>query len=246
MKSISDIFNNKKKVLAVVAHPDDFEGYFGGSILSLLNTKVIEAKSIFILLATNGGNGGQKKHTNSKQLETTRIQEQKNSLKFLGIPESNLFTLGLEDGFLFRKQDFLLERIVYYFRSLNPDLILSHNGFEKFYERNGLSKIIHKDHRILGELVLDAMYPFSRDKLFFSSHFESINDYSTPKELLICETGEYNLEVDYSNFVEQKVNLMNNFQSQFETKKIIKEVLDRMDGLADGRFLEKFKYLKIH
>ncbi len=242
--NIDDILKGKKRVLAVVSHPDDFEDYFSGAMMYGIDKKLLSADGIYLLICTDGCAGGRAKYTDPEELKKMRQAEQHEALRKLNIPHENCNFLDFKDGYLHNNDNVLTERISYYIRKIKPDLLLTHNGFEAIIEKPQGTYYIHKDHRVVGEAALDACYPYSRDLLFFPEHHAEGLEGHFILEILVSETQSPNVKVDFTPYLDKKVDLIKSFMTQIESDAwLYKYFKDTMT--EDDIYIEAFRYLKI-
>lgn len=178
-----DIFKDVKKILVVLAHPDDLEISCGGLIARL--TK--DDKAIRAVITTNGGKGTKEKTgVTEKEFSTLRVEEQFKAGEILGISRKNNFNLQIPDGEL-ETTIVNIGRIVFHIREFQPDLVITHNPLDfviHFFNKS--TWINHRDHRNTGIIALDAVYPYSRDTGFFPEHFSKyqLKTHSVKKVLI--------------------------------------------------------------
>ena len=241
---IENILNGKKIILAVVSHPDDFEDYFSGTMFYTIDKGFLDPKQFHILICTDGGKGGRDTDAKSEELVLTRKVEQEKSLEFMGIPKEQCYFLDFEDGYLTNEKNVLTERISYYIRKLKPDIVFTHNGFEAIIEKEDGMYYVHKDHRVVGQAVMDAVYPYSRDLLFFPEHQEEGLHGHQVLDVLLSETQNPNVKVDVTDYMSQKVNLIKQFMSQVDSEEWLYNYFKNTTGEED-KYFECFKYVKI-
>lgn len=244
LHEIENVLHGKKTVLAVVSHPDDFEDYFSGTMFYAFDRDLIRPENVHILVCTDGGKGGRDKIQDPEELKKERKKEQAAAMDYMGIPEGNCHFLKFEDGYIHNNHNVLTERISYYFRKLKPDLVLTHNGFEAIIEKPNGIYYVHKDHRVVGEAVLDAAYPYSRDLLFFPHHNRQGLTGHMVLEILLAETQYPNVKVDVTDYMELKKNLIKQFMSQVDSEQWLTNYFTETTKEGDC-FMECFKYLKI-
>ena len=93
--SFLEIFTDVNRVLVVLAHPDDMEVNCGGLISRLIDS----GKKVRLIVTTNGGKGTKdKKNINEKKFAGTRVDEQLQAGKILGILQEENFNLQIPDG----------------------------------------------------------------------------------------------------------------------------------------------------
>ena len=141
------------KALVIVPHPDDAEGWCGGTVA----TWVKHGAEVYYVLCTDGGKGSDDPEMTSEQLATTREKEQIEAASTLGIKEVVL--LRYPDGELEDTGEFRRE-IVRAIRRFRPHIVVCPDPFRR-------NSYWHRDHRITGQVAADAAFPYARDHLHF-------------------------------------------------------------------------------
>lgn len=234
-----EVFKDKKTILFFPAHPDDIIVYFGALIRKLIQDK----KNIFVVTVSSGNRGSRENKIGEKELANKRLDEEKNALKFLGVPLENYFNLGVEDGSVENNLS-LVEKMSFYIRKFKPDLVATHEPtiiYQETYDHDGFF-IQHRDHRQVGEAVMDSVYPFARNRSFFPDQSkEGLEPFSVHDILLTDEAG-VNFDFDYTADVQIKIDALKMHVSQFDENSA-KEIVDSVK--FGDKYLEKFKYLKL-
>ncbi|MBU0975608.1 MAG: PIG-L deacetylase family protein [Patescibacteria group bacterium] len=127
-----------KRVLAVVAHPDDLEFYAAGTI-SILS----RSSRVHLAVVTNGENGGS---MGKEKLKALRRREQRKAAKVLGIKEVVL--LNFRDTQVVNVPN-LRRRLVEVIIVFKPEMLIT---FDPANEHE-----LHPDHRNLGQAVIDSL-----------------------------------------------------------------------------------------
>jgi LmbE family N-acetylglucosaminyl deacetylase len=126
-----------QRVLVVTAHPDDAEGFAGGLLSSLHATGTI---NISYLVVTTGNAGGKCyddwgprpgpagfRDCEKEELAFTRRREMIEAAAFFGVPRSQVFRLGLDDGMVLAHHETSIRRsITAVVRTVKPHIILTH------------------------------------------------------------------------------------------------------------------------
>jgi N-acetylglucosamine malate deacetylase 1 len=120
------------KILAIGAHPDDIEIFMYG----LLSVYRKQGDDIFLIIATDGGQGSAGKIPN-KNLIKIRSHEAVNGLKLLGKPTF----LNFADGNLAYEHN-AFEIISNHIASISPDLIITHAPEDYHPDHNALSNLV--------------------------------------------------------------------------------------------------------
>ncbi|MHA1338779.1 MAG: PIG-L deacetylase family protein [Promethearchaeota archaeon] len=189
---------NNKRILIIEAHPDDMTFFYGGTI-SRLARLGYELKLITI---TRGSQSTLNPNYSEKEIIQILSQEHQNALKILGIRDFiqfNEFTNHfIYDGNLKLR---LREKLIREIRKFKPQTIISFD-ISNIYDEN-------PDHRVLGELVLEAA-AFSAYPLIHSEHkSEGLKPHFTTR-VIMTPTPSPNF---YFNFDE--IDLDNKIKAAF-------------------------------
>lgn len=167
------VFGNAHRVMAVFAHPDDLEISCGGTLARLLS----DGRAVRTICMTAGERGTGKSSRDADGFKREREDAQRRAAAALGVPSSEVFNLGLQDGDV---SDSLstIESIVRHIRQFRPDIVITHNpeGAVHSFATNGIPDyawVNHRDHRRTAQAVFDSVYPYSRDHAFFPDHLEA-------------------------------------------------------------------------
>ncbi len=138
----------KADVLVITPHPDDAEFGTAGTVVNLVR----QGKRVVYIVCTNGDKGSETLDINPKKLAKIREKEQLEAAKVLGVDK--VIFLRHPDQTLEDTQEFR-EEIVKIIRIFRPELIITADPYRRY--------IWHRDHRIVGRVVLDAVFPYARD-----------------------------------------------------------------------------------
>ena len=152
---MEDQTENKQIVMVIAAHPDDSEFGSGGTIAKWVR----EGQQVICVVCTNGDKGTSDDNMTSEKLARIREQEQREAAKILGMSE--VIFLGYADGGLEDTSEFR-GKVVRLLRKYHPDVVITHDPKFRY--------IGHRDHRIAGTVAMDAIFPYSRDHLFYPEH----------------------------------------------------------------------------
>lgn len=177
----------KVDILAFGAHPDDVELGCAGSILSSID----EGKSIGIVDLTRGelGTRGDLK---------TRDREAKNAAAILGV--SFRKNLGFRDGFFVNDETHQLE-IIKLIRIHKPNVVLCNAVDDRHIDHTKGSKLVSDACFLSGLIKIDTQQEIWRPKQVY--HYIQWKDI------------EPDFVVDVSQFIDQKVEAINAYKSQF-------------------------------
>ena len=156
-----------ERVLVITPHADDAEVWAGGAIAKWARA----GAAVHYVLCTDGSKGTADPEINPAQLAAQRSQEQQAAAAILGA--ANVIMLGRPDGELEDTADFRKD-LVRQIRIVKPDLVLTTEPYRRNMQW-------HRDHRIAGQVALDAVFPYARDHLHFGDLFanEGIEPHKT-------------------------------------------------------------------
>jgi LmbE family N-acetylglucosaminyl deacetylase len=191
------------RVLTVTAHPDDTEFGFGGTIARWAD----EGRLIWYCVATNGNKGTADRSLSPDRLAVIREKEQRAAAKVLGVQD--VFFLGYSDGELEDTREFL-GQVVRVMRQVRPDVVVTMNPYPvtRFVQ--------HRDHRVAGQVTIDAVYPFARDHLHFPEHISDGLEPHKVGELYISGTENPDTYVDITDYIDRKIEALRCHRSQME------------------------------
>jgi LmbE family N-acetylglucosaminyl deacetylase len=144
-------------VLAVYAHPDDADVGCGGTLARWAKS----GSAVHLVVCTDGGKGTTDPDVVPARLAVERAGELEASSALIGL--SSVDNLGFPDGELGDSDDFrrtLVQRV----RALRPDMVCGHDPTAVFFGRDYFN---HRDHRVAGAALLDAVAPASSLPLYF-------------------------------------------------------------------------------
>ncbi len=228
--------NPSVDVMVVSPHPDDAEFGVAGTVARWTQ----EGKKVVYVVCSSGEKGTSDRKVLPEKLAEQREQEQRAAATMLGVQEVIFLRYpdqGLEDTPEFRKQ------IVRLIRQYRPALVVTSDPYRRY--------IWHRDHRITGQVVLDAVFPFARDYL---SYPELLKDGLEPhkvQELLFWAADDINYRSDITATFELKLAALRCHESQmkeFHISDIEERLRQRCMTMAEGEpfeLAEAFHQVKI-
>ncbi len=148
-------------VMVVAAHPDDLESGCGGTLARMIDAGAV----VRILLVTSGNKGSTDPHADLQELATRREREATEGARLLGA--NGIIFLRHPDGEVEASWK-LCGEIVRWIRTWKPEVIFT------FDPEHPLPRYVaHRDHRVVGRMTLDAVYPAARDPLNFPDQIAS-------------------------------------------------------------------------
>jgi len=140
------------QVMVVTPHPDDAEYGVAGTVVRWVS----ERREVVYVVCTNGDKGTSDASIKPEELVKIREEEQTAAASLLGVREVIFLRhpdQGLEDTPEFRKE------IVRLIRMYRPETVVTADPYRRY--------VSHRDHRITGQVTLDAIFPYTRDPLSY-------------------------------------------------------------------------------
>jgi LmbE family N-acetylglucosaminyl deacetylase len=187
--------------MIVSPHADDAEFGAAGTVARWIR----ESKKVVYVVCTDGSKGTDDRNMKPETLAEIRKAEQKEAAKVLGVDEIAFLRYadqGLEDSSAFRKD------LVREIRKHRPEVVVTTDPYRRY--------IWHRDHRITGQVVLDAVFPCARNHLAFPDLLEDGLEPHTVKEILFWGAEDINYRSDISDTFELKVAALRCHKSQIE------------------------------
>ena len=189
------------QVMVITPHPDDAEFGVAGTVARWVG----EGKSVIYVVCTNGDKGTSDPNMNPDELARIREQEQLAAAKLLGVREVIFLRHSdqtLEDTPEFRKE---LVRLI---RMYQPQTIVTADPYRRY--------IWHRDHRITGQVVLDAVFPYARDYLAYPDLLEQGLHPHNVKEVLLWASEDPDYRSDITDTFDIKMAALRCHKSQIE------------------------------
>lgn len=228
-----------KRVLVVMAHPDDCDFGAGGTIAQW-SSKGIQVSYCII---TNGDQGGEESGIPLEEMAQVRQKEQRDAGAELGV--SDITYLNYRDGWLMPSIE-LRKEIVKAIRIAKPDRMVVQSP-ERNWERIFAS---HPDHLAAGETAIQAVYPDARNPYAFTDLKEAGFEPWRVREVWMTGSPTPNHFVDITDTFNKKMAALHAHVSQTahnkELEKMVREWGERnaqAQGLAAGRVVEVFKVI---
>ena len=225
--------------LVIVPHPDDAEGWCGGTIARWTQG----GAQVHYVLCTDGGKGSNDPETIPEHLAEVREKEQLAAAAALGVGE--VVPLRYADGELEDTREFRRE-IVRAIRRFRPDVILCPDPYRRISSW-------HRDHRIAGQVAVDAAFPYARDHLHFHELFreEGLQPHKTGMVLFWAPDAPDTFS-DIGDTIDLKIRALMCHQSQISSHRhgdVGEFVRERARQAAEGsdyEFAEAFRKIEFH
>ncbi len=195
-----------ERVLVVAAHPDDIEFGAAGTVARWTG----EGTSVHYLLFTRGDKGSRDPGADPHAVAATREAEQRAAAAEIGV--ASVAFLDERDGEV-EVSLRLRELVTRAIRRLRPDVVMTHDPTVLFVNNEWVN---HPDHRAVGEITVDAVFPSARDPLNFPAHAAEGLEPWKVAELYLWATNEANRFVDIDATVDAKLGALARHTSQFD------------------------------
>jgi LmbE family N-acetylglucosaminyl deacetylase len=223
------------RVLVVAAHPDDIEFGAAGTVARW----VTEGTVVRYLIVTRGDKGSDDPNTDVGALTRLRETEQRAAAAELGVEGVDF--LDEPDGQV-EPSLRLRERITYAIRAFRPEVVMTHDPTVVFVNNEWVN---HPDHRAVGQVTVDAVFPTARDPLNFREHLDAGLEPWKVAELFLWSTNEANQIVDIGETIERKMAALSHHASQFhdvgETAKWLRRRAEELGERTGYRAAEGFR-----
>jgi LmbE family N-acetylglucosaminyl deacetylase len=194
-----------ERVLVVAAHPDDVEFGAAGTIARW----VAEGADVRYLLVTRGDKGSDDPTTDIAALSELRMREQRAAATEIGV--GGVEFLDEPDGQV-EATLALRERVTRAIRSERPEIVMTHDPTVLFVNNEWVN---HPDHRAVGQVTVDAVFPTARDPVNFREHLDRGLEAWKVAELYLWSTNEANQLVDIGGTLDRKIAALGHHASQF-------------------------------
>ena len=190
---------NPVDMMVFTPHPDDAEYGVAGTAARLAR----EGKDVIYVVCTSGDKGTSDINVKPEELARIREQEQLAAAELLGVREVIFMRYpgqGLEDTTEFRKD------IVRLLRQYKPETVVTADPYRRY--------LWHRDHRITGQVVLDAIFPYARDIHAYPDLLEEGLETHRVTEILLWGSEEPNYRSDITDTFDVKISALRCHQSQ--------------------------------
>jgi LmbE family N-acetylglucosaminyl deacetylase len=228
-----------KRVMVILAHPDDPEFFTGGTIALWAR----EGAEIIYLILTNGNKGSDDPEMTPEQLARVRQDEQRAAASRLGV--KTIIFFDEPDGELQATLQ-LRQRVVREIRRHRPDIVICPDPSAYYF---GSNYVNHPDHRAAGRLALEAIFPAARNAMY---HPELLDEGLMPHavhEIYLTGASQPDRWVDITDVMDVKIEAIRSHSSQLpEPEQTLERVRQRAEAVDEyGRcvYREAFRYLKI-
>ena len=213
-------------VMVITPHPDDAEFGVAGTVVRWTG----EGKDVIYVVCTNGDKGTNDPDMKPHELAKIREQEQLAAAKLLGVREVIFLRhpdQALEDTPEFRKE------IVRLIRMYKPETVVTADPYRRY--------VWHRDHRITGQVTLDAVFPYARDFLSYPDLLEEGLQPHKVREILFWGSEDPDYCSDITGTFDIKMAALRCHKSQIGNRSPVEleeRQRERHRMMADGEDFE--------
>ena len=213
-------------VLVLSAHPDDAEFGAAGTVARWTD----EGQKIVYVICTNGDKGTSDRALAPDQLSKIRKKEQKAAAEVLGVQE--VVFMGYPDQGLEDTPE-LREQIVRLIRTFRPRVLVTSDPYRQY--------LWHRDHRIIGQVAMDAVFPYARDHLAYPDMLGQGLEPHKVEEILFWGAEDINYRSDITATFDRKIEALRCHATQireFKTTDPVNWLRERCREMAQGEAFE--------
>ena len=218
--------------LVVVAHPDDAEFGFAGTIAKFC----VDGMDVYYVMCTDGSHGTSDLEMPREEIARIRHEEQRNACRVLGAKD--VVFLDHEDGYLQPTLE-LRKEISREIRRFRPDVLICQNPARTL---DGRSYTGHPDHFAAGEAALSAVFPSARDHLTFPELLEEGFEPHKTREVLISGFSSPDVWIDVTDSIETAILGAMEHKSQIGDRTHEQMSQRLKEGRAQNAFGRGMKY----
>jgi LmbE family N-acetylglucosaminyl deacetylase len=226
-----------ESAMVIVAHPDDAEFTFAGTIARWC---AAGARVSYVVI-TRGDKGSDDPEMTSDRLAEIRESEQRAAATILGVAECVF--LGYPDAYLQHTLD-LRRDVTREIRRFRPEAVLTFDPTVRFFFEAYPN---HPDHRVAGDVAIDAVFPAARDRLTFPELLDEGYGPHRVTQLWMAPSDRANVIVDISSVMEIKRRALLSHPSQLgeDEAHFIAELGERMAAEQPFRYGEAYRRIII-
>ncbi len=188
-------------IIALAAHPDDTEFGAAGTVIRWVE----EGQSVVYAIATNGDKGTSDRGLTPARLAEIRRTEQARAADIIGVRE--VVYMGYPDQGL-EESDALRKDVVRLLRRYRPRILVTSDPHRRY--------LWHRDHRIIGQVAMDAVFPCARDHLAYPDLLEAGLEPHKVAEIYFWGGEDINYRADITDFFDRKIDALRCHASQMK------------------------------
>jgi len=235
---------NPKRVMIIVAHPDDGEFMAAGTLAKWAR----EGSEVYYVLCTSGDKGTSDPEIKPEDLAVIREKEQRAAAAVVGAKD--VVFLRYPDGTLQNTLE-LRKDLVRQIRRYKPDVLVCQDPENRYSD----GYINHPDHRAAGDTALDAVFPSARDYHVFPELVteEGLMPHKILEIYLGAQGSTATVWVDIADTIDVKIAALHEHMSQVgktperlqSMESRIKERSAEVGAAHAMSYAESFRYIHL-
>jgi LmbE family N-acetylglucosaminyl deacetylase len=218
-----------KRVMVIVAHPDDIEFSCAGTIARWVK----EGAEVCYVLCTSGDVGILDPNITKDEAAALRESEQTAAAAVVGV--HNVVYLREPDGML-EPTMALRKRLVREIRKFRPDVLITGDPQAMFVSDTYIN---HPDHRAAAQAAIEAVFPAAgMPTLFKELEQEGLTPHKTYKVYIQSWEDKANTFVNISDTIGLKIEALRQHKSQMGDWDPDPRVKEWAAGIAKGKEME--------
>jgi LmbE family N-acetylglucosaminyl deacetylase len=226
-----DFWVSHKKILVILAHPDDPEFFCGATIAKWIQN----GHTVDYCLFTKGEKGINDTYNNPENIIATREKEQEAAAAILGV--KNIHYLGYEDGILAPSIN-ARKDVVRVIRLIKPDIVVTCDPTNYYINDRYIN---HSDHRAAGQIVVDAVFPAAQNELYFP---ELLSEDILPhyvEEVWLSLPKDPNITVDVTETWPIKIKALEEHKTQIGDIQKFRDRMASRSAYSDENNVQHFE-----
>jgi LmbE family N-acetylglucosaminyl deacetylase len=196
-------------ILVISPHPDDAEFGIAGTVSRWTR----EGRRVVYVLCTDGDKGTSDRRMTPERLSEIRRHEQRAAARVLGVRE--VLFLGYPDQGLEETDEFR-KHLVRLIRTYKPQTMATTDPYRRY--------LWHRDHRIVGQVVMDAVFPYARDHMAYPDLLAEGLEPHKVREVLFWAAEDINYRTDITDTFDIKLEALRCHKSQIAEFKHIADM----------------------
>jgi len=238
MQSVLESWKEPKRILVILAHPDDPEFFCGATIARWTDA----GHTVVYWLLTCGDKGAADPDVVPSELCGDRRQEQRNAAAVLGVHEIHF--LDYPDGYLI--PDLALRKdITRIIRKERPDVLVTCDPKTLYV---GGERINHPDHRAAATAALDAVFPAAGQPNLFEELAQEGLTAHKPRKVYVTVWEKADLYVNIEETIDLKIAALRAHKSQmrdWDPEKMIRTWAAEMGRGKEMDYAEGFRVVTL-
>src|SRR5512140_883149 len=202
-------WQDTKKILVVLAHPDDPEFFCGATLARW--ARAGHTVTYYLLTCGDKGYNDRTKVEDISPDDLCALRHKEQAAAASVIGAKAVYWLDRPDGYLVPDME-LRREVVRIIRKMKPDVLMTCDP-QNLFAGYGLN---HPDHRAAGQVVLDAVFPAAGNAAYFPELITEGYAPHMPKEIWCSLTHQPTVRLDITEMWPTKLEAILKHESQIQ------------------------------